>query len=195
MCVVLFVSFFPLFLNLGVASAALPPGFAHFHSSALSLPGVTEQSHRYRTPSAVLQSLTRFKVFPVLLRGFLPFELSETELFSSLGLTVFHRLSKSVNLEYNFFSDYLIVTTNALALNQTTPQMPLSLGQICFALSHPPRFQSSQPKNNRRNSLFLCLLRVRLSSRGSRSDFLANKICSSRKNVSPPRKIHRSMSE
>ena len=29
-------------------------------------------------------------------------------------MTAFHRLSKSVNLEYNFFSDYLIVTTNAL---------------------------------------------------------------------------------
>ena len=134
--------------------------------------------------------------FPVLRNApILPFELCETELFSSLGLTAFHRLSKSVNLEYNFFSDYLIVTTNALALNQTTPQMLLSLGQICFSLSHPPRRQSSQPKNNRRNSLFLCLLRVRLSSRGSRSDFLVNKICSSRKNVSPPRKIHRSMSE
>ncbi|MBO4439864.1 MAG: hypothetical protein J5798_10985, partial [Spirochaetaceae bacterium] len=30
----------------------------------------------------------------------------------------FHRLSKSVNLEYNFSSDYLIVTTKGRALRQ-----------------------------------------------------------------------------
>ena len=53
-------------------------------------------------------------------------------------MPAFHRLSKSVNSEYNFFSDYLIITTNTSqkAREINTEQFEMLLAGIDFWRAH-----------------------------------------------------------